>query len=69
MLLLKSFITKAQGCKGILNFKILCNTTHFLKMSLCLRDFHLMPLYIYSNIIKIVVNYYNSLTYEYLDFR
>ena len=41
---------------------------HFLVMSPCSRDFFLMLLYIYSNIITMELDYHSSLTYEHLVF-
>ena len=43
---------------------IICIVTHFLVITPCLGNFLLMSLYIYSNIIIMVVDYYSSLTYD-----
>ena len=67
--IVKRFITKALEYKTILNFNTVCIAMHFLVMSPCSHDFLLMSLYIYSNIIIMVVDYYSSLTYECLVFR
>ena len=63
--IVKNFITKALEYKAILKFKNnLCIATHFLVMSPCSHDFLLTSLYIYSNKIILIVDYYSSLTYE-----
>ena len=66
LLLLKSFTTKVLEYKTILKFKKLfvCITTHLLVTSPCLHEFLLTSLYIYTNIIIMVVDYCSSLTYE-----